>query len=190
MSWWTCWGQRLEKCRENKSGVTIRIVSNDLVEVTSRMSICNEFGWRVDVPRGFVTDGASIPRLLWPLIGHPLSGEFLQAAIVHDLLCHHAFLLKSYEHRVMADAFFFWLLAQLHVPYWKQALMYVAVRLWGRWTYEPRSLEHFLEVTLMKDYADELSVADLMADSDVSGLDDSCWAAGTASADSDASTTL
>ena len=37
-----------------------------------------------DVPKGFVTDGASIPRFLWRLCGHPMEVPRLYAALVHD----------------------------------------------------------------------------------------------------------
>ena len=37
------------------------------------------------VPMGFVTDGASVPRLLYSLCS-PVSGPFGQGAIVHDFL--------------------------------------------------------------------------------------------------------
>lgn len=36
------------------------------------------------VPAGFRTDGASLPRLLWPVLGSPFSPELIDAAIVHD----------------------------------------------------------------------------------------------------------
>lgn len=39
----------------------------------------------VTVPEGYLTDGASVPRLLWSLI--PPWGQYGQAAVVHDLLC-------------------------------------------------------------------------------------------------------
>jgi hypothetical protein len=35
---------------------------------------------------GFVFDGQSVPRLLWPIIGHPFSGRSIAAALVHDAL--------------------------------------------------------------------------------------------------------
>ena len=37
------------------------------------------------VPRGFVTDGASCPRLLWSICS-PVAGPFGQGAIAHDWL--------------------------------------------------------------------------------------------------------
>lgn len=39
----------------------------------------------VDIPLGFLTDGASIPRILWNVI--PPWGIYGQAAVVHDRLC-------------------------------------------------------------------------------------------------------
>lgn len=41
--------------------------------------------WRV--PAGFISDGASIPRVFWWLIGHPLMGDYRRAALVHDFAC-------------------------------------------------------------------------------------------------------
>ncbi|TPI27329.1 DUF1353 domain-containing protein [Mesorhizobium sp. B3-1-9] len=53
------------------------------------------------VPAGEVTDGASIPRFAWSLVGGPFDGPYLDAAIIHDYYCctksreyystHHAF---------------------------------------------------------------------------------------------------
>jgi hypothetical protein len=39
------------------------------------------------VPAGFVSDGASIPRALWSIIGSPLTGKYRNAAIIHDYFC-------------------------------------------------------------------------------------------------------
>lgn len=55
----------------------------------------------ITVPRGFVTDLASIPRIAWPLIGP--SGMHAQAAVLHD------WLYRSWTHnftRREADAIF------------------------------------------------------------------------------------
>lgn len=38
------------------------------------------------VPKGYITDGATIPRLLW-FIYPPNRPDYLPAAIVHDYLC-------------------------------------------------------------------------------------------------------
>lgn len=39
----------------------------------------------VTVPAGYLTDGASVPRMFWSLL--PPWGTYGQAAVVHDLLC-------------------------------------------------------------------------------------------------------
>ncbi len=39
----------------------------------------------VNVPKGYLTDGASVPRAMWSII--PPWGNYGQAAIVHDYLC-------------------------------------------------------------------------------------------------------
>jgi Protein of unknown function (DUF1353) len=38
----------------------------------------------VTVPAGFISDGASIPPIAWPLVGHPYAGSLLRAALLHD----------------------------------------------------------------------------------------------------------
>lgn len=47
-----------------------------------------EDGWRIAVPAGFITDFASIPRVLWSLI--PPRGRYNRPAIIHDYLYHYA----------------------------------------------------------------------------------------------------
>lgn len=39
----------------------------------------------VTVPAGYLTDGASVPRVFWSML--PPWGAYGQAAVVHDLLC-------------------------------------------------------------------------------------------------------
>lgn len=40
-----------------------------------------------DAPTGSVTDGASIPRIGWTIIGGPFEGSYRDAAVVHDVAC-------------------------------------------------------------------------------------------------------
>ena len=39
----------------------------------------------VSIPAGYLTDGASVPKVFWNII--PPWGKYGQAAVVHDLLC-------------------------------------------------------------------------------------------------------
>lgn len=44
-----------------------------------------QIGWRVCLaPKGMATDGASIPRVFWRLIGSPWTGKYRRPAIFHD----------------------------------------------------------------------------------------------------------
>lgn len=38
-------------------------------------------------PKGYATDGASIPRALWSILGGPFDGPYRQAAVIHDYYC-------------------------------------------------------------------------------------------------------
>lgn len=42
-------------------------------------------GRRIVVPAGFLTDGASVPKIFWSVL--PCWGTYSRAAIVHDYLC-------------------------------------------------------------------------------------------------------
>jgi len=45
------------------------------------------FGWRkLFVPKGYIFDGASIPRIAWTALGIPPHGEVDAAALAHDAL--------------------------------------------------------------------------------------------------------
>ena len=57
------------------------------------MEVAQPFGFvdsqarKWEVPAGAVSDGASIPRAFWSLIGSPFAGKFRVAAVVHDYYC-------------------------------------------------------------------------------------------------------
>ena len=46
----------------------------------------------VKVPKGYITNGADVPRIFWSIIP-PFKPKFLPAVVVHDYLCD----LKQYE---------------------------------------------------------------------------------------------
>lgn len=78
------------------------------------------------VPAGFSSDGASIPRLLWWLIGHPFESRFAAAAFLHDRLY------GTHEvTRAEADRIFLEALRVLGAAEWRCRLMYAGVRVGG-----------------------------------------------------------
>jgi hypothetical protein len=44
-------------------------------------------GTRCEVPRDYVSDGASVPKILWSISGGPLDEAYVRAAILHDFQC-------------------------------------------------------------------------------------------------------
>jgi len=92
-------------------------------------------------PAGMRTDGASIPRFFWRIIGPPMTGRYRQAAVIHDAA--YTGVLKwrvggaavEYD-RKTADALFLKLMEALGVSWWRRGLMHAAVRWFGakRWT--------------------------------------------------------
>ena len=82
------------------------------------------------VPRGFVTDGASIPRPFWTLIGHPFR-EYTFAASIHDML----YAIGDCT-RKEADVVFHRAMGDEGVARWKRDLMYRAVRMGGAHAWE------------------------------------------------------
>jgi hypothetical protein len=53
--------------------------------IVTRSAIVGEYLklWWI-VPKGFLSDGQSMPRVLWPILGHPLENESIRAACLHD----------------------------------------------------------------------------------------------------------
>jgi hypothetical protein len=84
----------------------------------------NGGGLTICVPKGFVTDFASIPRGLWNLF--PCDGRHSPAAVIHDFLYS-----GTHTSRFLADAIFREVMTELQVPRWRRDLMYFAVRLFG-----------------------------------------------------------
>ena len=83
----------------------------------------------IRIPKGFITDGASIPKIFWSIIGGPW-GKYGYAAVVHDFLYH-----KKIYTRKKSDQIFLEAMEVLGVSKWKRLTMYWSVRLtaWICW---------------------------------------------------------
>lgn len=93
--------------------------------------------FRVTVPEGFESDGASIPAPFWWITGPPIRDKHLVPAIVHDYLCDSA---RDHSERLIADAVFRKLLADHGVSRWKQLVFWLAVYFHGRFLWLPKLL--------------------------------------------------
>ena len=80
----------------------------------------NEF---ITIPKGFVTDFASIPRVFWVIL--PPDGEYTQAAVLHDYMCSTSMFPMKKIDKIFLEA-----MVVLKVPAWKRNTIYWAVRIW------------------------------------------------------------
>lgn len=78
----------------------------------------------INVPAGFETDFASVPRVLWTIV--PPWGEYFKATIVHDYL----YVIGTVP-RAEADAIFLELMERAGVSRLRRTVMYLGVRAGG-----------------------------------------------------------
>jgi len=81
---------------------------------------------KIEIPRGFVTDFASIPWPFWSIF--PPIGSYGMPAIMHDWLYW-----TQIVDRKQADAIFHVAMVEMQTPGWKRYVIYGALRLFG-WT--------------------------------------------------------
>lgn len=86
------------------------------------------------VPKGYKTDGATIPRFLWEEVGSPFQPNFITAALVHDFHCEvHDGVITLNSQKISVDEMsdlFFELLEADGVSILKALTMEQAVRLY------------------------------------------------------------
>lgn len=81
----------------------------------------------VVIPSGFITDFASVPRLLWSI--YPPTGRYSKAAVVHDYLYNNG---KDMGFdRKFCDKMFLNGMKALDVGYFIRLPMYIGVRMFG-----------------------------------------------------------
>jgi hypothetical protein len=101
------------------------------MKVLEPISYSDNAGHELDVPANFETDGASIPRLLWTIVGSPFSGgNYVEAAVIHDEGC------ASHKYDWQITHFMFYeAMIDSGVDEHYAKLLYYGVRLGGpRWS--------------------------------------------------------
>lgn len=111
--------------------IRIEPVGNGLWKVCIAFSYISNKGERIDIPEGFIFDGASIPRFLWSVVGHPLEQIYLAAACIHDYLY-----VKQYYTRRRSDGIFLEAMRDKGVAWLRRTMMWLAVRIFGREPWE------------------------------------------------------
>jgi len=83
------------------------------------------WGHEINVPVGFITDGASVPRILWAII--PRWGRYSKAVVIHDYLYRETNIERKIADKIMKEA-----MIVCKTKIWRQVVMYWAVRLFGK----------------------------------------------------------
>ena len=83
------------------------------------------------IPIGFESDCASIPKILWTIVGHPFQAKSRRPSVLHDFL---------YTNRVVkrkvADQMFYDALIEEGMEEIKAQAFYLCVRLYGKKIYD------------------------------------------------------
>lgn len=96
------------------------------------------------VDKGFSTDGASIPKIFWSIIGSPF-GKYCNAALIHDKLYN-----TGETTRSRADYIFYEAMTFLGVQFWKRKTMWVAVRIWAGYIWNKRHKKREAMIATLK----------------------------------------
>lgn len=100
------------------------------VQLSEKFTYVDPIGVEWEVPKGAVVDGASIPRVLWSIVGSPFTGQYRDASIIHDYYCETKDRPWRSTHRVFYDA-----MVRSGTSPKRAQLMYFAVYRFGpRWT--------------------------------------------------------
>ena len=82
----------------------------------------------ITVPKGFITDFASVPKVFWSIID-PI-GKHGKAAVIHDY-CYYT----AYYSRIRSDQIFLEGMKVLKVEPWKRQVMFHVVVMFGWWAW-------------------------------------------------------
>ena len=113
-----------------KTELCLKVIGDQAYEVMSPL-VYNNGIKQVTVYKGFDFDGASIPRLLWGIVGSPMTDGYQRAGCLHDAL--YASQLFT---RDVCDFYFLEAMEADKVGYFKRYAMYWAVRAFGGSSYK------------------------------------------------------
>jgi hypothetical protein len=100
---------------------------------------------QVDVKSDFITDGASIPKMFWSIIGNPLENDLLKPAIIHDGLYTLMQLPRDKCDKLLKEMLLFNGTSKV-----KANLVYIVVRLFGgsHWKKDTTGAMKFVQMNL------------------------------------------
>jgi hypothetical protein len=85
--------------------VKVKWLGNDFhsMQILQEFTYCDSKKVHWTVPKGLIIDGASIPRILWSIMGSPYIGKYRRPSVVHDAYC--KLKIRSYKdtHKVFKE---------------------------------------------------------------------------------------
>jgi Protein of unknown function (DUF1353) len=116
-----------------KSG-RFELLSNGKLQTLSPVVYRDHEGELWIAPAGFASDGLSVPRVFWSLLGAPIDGRSTQAAIIHQYYCETRTRTWEATHKMLYES-----LVASGVPSTQANLLYFAVSRFGpRWVPLPQ----------------------------------------------------
>jgi len=115
------------KLEYSKQYIIFRFLKDDQIETLEPVSVIIDGSLIIEVPKGFITDGASIPVFFHRLIGHPFKSKFIVPALIHDFCYTSHCVSKDY-----ADTVFYKGLLSYNVPKWRAWMMWKSVKWFGK----------------------------------------------------------
>jgi hypothetical protein len=100
---------------------------------------------KVTIKSDFITDGASIPKMFWSIIGNPLSDHLLKPAIIHDGLYTLMQLPRSTCDKLLKEMLLFNETSKI-----KASIIYYTVRYFGgsHWEKDTKNMVKFVQVNI------------------------------------------
>lgn len=109
--------------------ILLKPLDGEKMELVQKFGMVDKAGRQWEAPAGYKTDGASIPRALWTVVGSPFTGKYLKASVLHDFYCD----LKSRSWQDVHQLFYDAMIADGVGPT-QAKIMYAAVYRFGpRW---------------------------------------------------------
>ena len=85
--------------------------------------------FKVSIPEGFLSDGASVPRLFWRLLSPPIDPVTIAPSLIHDYLYINGS--RMGLTRAEVDSWYAYALHENGYPLWKCHLTYYGIRIGG-----------------------------------------------------------
>ena len=115
----------------------VRTLGNGLYRLEEDIYIPFAAGFELIIPKGFVTDWASVPTILHWFI-KPTHHKILRASLIHDwLYCTHI------TSRQVADSIFYQVMRIDGMPRWKAKLCFWSAQVFGKNGYQYQSPAFF-----------------------------------------------